>query len=102
VILTNARRVRLISESTRKNDTFDAKTLARRARIDPQLLSPIRNRSEQAQADLIMVRARASLVEARSALINPVRGLTKSYRERLPSCASYQVAEELAGSLSHP
>ena len=102
VIVANARRVRLISESTRKNDKLDAKTLARLARIDPQLLSPIRHRSEQAQADLIMIRARAALVEARTALINSVRGLTKSYGERLPSCASYQVCEELAGSLSDP
>ena len=91
VIVANARRVRLLSESTRKNDKLDAKTLARLARIDPQLLSPIRHRSEQAQADLIMIRARAALVETRTALINSVRGLTKSYGERLPSCASYQV-----------
>jgi len=102
VIVANARRVRLISDSTRKNDKLDAKTLARLARIDPQLLSPIRHRSEQAQVDLIMIRARAALVEARTALINSVRGLTKSYGERLPSCASYQVCEELAGTLSDP
>src|SRR5215467_9099733 len=102
VIVANARRVRLISDSSRKNDKLDAKTLARLARIDPQLLSPVRHRSEQAQADLIMIRARAALVEARTALINSVRGLTKSYGERLPGCASYQVCEELADSLSGP
>jgi transposase len=83
VIVANARRVRLISESSRKDDKLDAKTLARLARIDPQLLSPIRHRSEQAQADLTMVRARAVLVEARTALINGARGLTKSYGERV-------------------
>jgi transposase len=83
VIVTNARRVRLISESSRKDDKLDAKTLVRLARIDPQLLSPIRHRSEQAQADLTMVRARAVLVEARTALINGARGLTKSYGERV-------------------
>src|SRR5438132_2239573 len=86
VIVANARRVRLISESSRKDDKLDAKALARLARIDPELLSPIRHRSEQAQADLIMVRARAALVETRTALINAARGLTKSYGERLPSC----------------
>jgi transposase len=79
VIVANARRVRLISESSRKDDKLDAKTLARLARIDPQLLSPLRHRSEQAQADLIMIRARAVLVEARTALINAARGMTKSY-----------------------
>ena len=99
VIVANARRVRLISESTRKDDKLDAKTLARLARIDPELLSPIRHRSEQAQADLIMVRARAALVETRTALINAARGLTKSYGERLPSCGTYQMGRDLAGSL---
>lgn len=50
VIVANARRVRLITDSSRKNDRLDAKTLARLARVDPELLSPIRHRSEQAQA----------------------------------------------------
>jgi transposase len=101
VIVANARSVRLIGESSRKDDRLDARILARLARIDPQLLSPIRHRSEQAQADLMSIRARAALVEMRTALINTARGLAKSYGERLPSCASYQVCEELAGSLPH-
>ena len=36
VIVTNARRVRLITDRSRKNDRLDAKTLARLARIDPR------------------------------------------------------------------
>ena len=96
VIVANARRVRLITESSRKDDRLDAKTLARLARIDPELLSPIRHRSEQAQADLMVIRARAVLVEARTMLINAARGLTKSYGERLPSCGTGQIREELA------
>ena len=100
VIVANARRVRLISESSRKDDKLDAKTLARLARIDPQLLSPIRHRSEQAQADLIMVRARAVLVETRTALINAARGMTKSYGERLPSCGTNQMGRDVAESIS--
>ena len=88
VIVANARRVRLITESSRKDDKLDAKTLARLARIDPDLLSPIRHRGEQAQADLMMVRARAVLVETPTALINAARGLTKSFGERLPSCGT--------------
>jgi len=100
VIVANARRVRLITESSRKDDKLDAKTLARLARIDPELLSPIRHRGEQAQADLMMVRARAVLVETRTALINAARGLTKSYGERLPSCGTYQMGRDQAESLS--
>jgi transposase len=102
VIVANPRRVRLITDSTRKDDRLDAKTLARLARIDPELLSPIRHRSERAQADLMVIRARALLVEARTMLVNAARGLTKSYGERLGSCGTGQVCEELAESLSAP
>jgi transposase len=41
VILANPRNLRLISDSIRKSDRVDAHTLARLARIDPRLLSPI-------------------------------------------------------------
>jgi len=102
VVVANARRVRLITDSTRKDDRLDAKTLARLVRIDPELLSPIRHRSAQAQEDLMMIRARAVLVEARTMLVNAARGLTKSYGERLRSCGTGQVSEELARSLSEP
>jgi transposase len=47
VIVAHARNVRLIGESSRKDDRLDARTLARLARIDPQLLSPVRHRSAQ-------------------------------------------------------
>ena len=40
VIVANARKVRLIGESRRKDDRLDAQTLARLARIDPELLYP--------------------------------------------------------------
>ena len=46
VIVAHARNVRLIGESTRKDDRpLDARTLARLARIDPQLLSPLPRRT---------------------------------------------------------
>ena len=62
VIVANARNVRLIGESRKKDDRLDARTLARLARIDPQLLAPVKHRSAQAQADLTVIRARAVLV----------------------------------------
>jgi transposase len=86
VIVAHARNVRLIGESRRKDDRFDARTLARLARIDPDLLGPVQHRSRKAQADLTVIRARAGLVRARTALINTARGLTKSYGERLHGC----------------
>jgi transposase len=86
VIVANARQVKLISESTRKDDKLDARTLARLARVDPELLRPIRHRSEQAQLNLMRIRVRAGLVEARTGLVNAARGLAKALGERLPKC----------------
>ena len=95
-----ARNVRLIGESRRKDDRLDARTLARLARIDPQLLSPVKHRSARAQADLTLIRARAGLVRARTALVNTVRGLAKSYGERLRSCNVRNMDPEKAEGLS--
>jgi transposase len=86
VIVANARQVQLISASSRKNDRMDAQMLARLARVDPQLLRPIRHRSEEAQTDLMAIRVRASLVEARTMLVNAGRGLAKAQGSRLPAC----------------
>src|ERR1700684_4642376 len=78
VVVANARTVRLIGESRKKDDGLDAQTLARLARIDPELLYPVKHRSVQAQADLMMIRARAGLVRARTGLVNSARGVGKS------------------------
>ena len=94
VIVANARQVKLISQSSRKNDRLDAQMLARLARVDPQLLRPIRHRSERAQGHLMVIRVRAALVEARTGLVNAARGLAKSMGERLPKCDTDQMREE--------
>src|SRR5262249_45051436 len=100
VIVAHAQKVDLITKSTRKDDRHDAKTLARLARIDPEVLGPVRHRSAQAQIHLAVIRARAELVSTRTALINGARGLTKSYGERLPKCGAQQVSRELGAGLS--
>ena len=100
VIVANARKVRLIGESRKKDDRLDAQTLARLARIDPQLLYPVKHRSVQAQADLMTIRARAGLVRARTALVNTARGLAKSYGERLRGCNVRNMNPEKAEGLS--
>jgi transposase len=82
-IVAHARDVRLIGESRRKDDKMDARALARLARVDPQLLSPIQHRSAEAQADLSVIRARYALVRARTGLICAARELTKSFGERI-------------------
>jgi len=100
VIVAHARNVRLIGESSRKNDQLDARTLARLARIDPELLGPVRHRSAKAQIHLTVIRARAALVSTRTALVNAARGLTKSYGERLRKCGTGQMNREIAKGLS--
>jgi transposase len=100
VIVAHARSVRLIGESRKKDDRLDAQTLARLARIDPQLLCPVKHRSAKAQADLTVIRARAGLVRARTALVNTARGLAKSYGERLRGCNVRNMNPEKAEGLS--
>jgi transposase len=100
VIVAHARKVRLIGESRKKDDRLDAQALARLARIDPELLCPVKHRSAQAQADLTVIRARAALVRARTALVNTARSLAKSYGERLRGCNVRNMNPEKAESLS--
>src|SRR6266851_5462386 len=92
VIVAHARNVRLIGESRKKDDRLDARTLAR--------LAPVKHRSVKAQVDLTVIRARAGLVRARTALINTARGLTKSYGERLRGCNPRNMNPEKAQGLS--
>jgi transposase len=87
--------VELITKSNRKDDRHDARTLARLARIDPELLGPVRHHSAKAQIHLTVIRARAELVSARTALVNAARGLVKSYGEQLPKCGTQQLSLEL-------
>ena len=74
VIVANPRKVRLISQNTRKRDALDAELLARLGRVDPQLLFPIRHRGQAAQADLAALKSRDELVKVRTQLINHMRG----------------------------
>src|SRR5580698_5189891 len=96
VIVAHAQKVQWITKSSRKDDRHDARTLARLARVDPELLGRVRHRSAQAQLHLTVIRARAELVSARTALVNAARGLVKSCGQRLPKCGTYQVSEKLA------
>jgi len=101
VLVANARQVRIIYDNDRKTDKIDARTLARLARVDKNLLHPIRHRSAEAQADLAVLRARDQLVSVRSTLINCVRGMVKSVGGRLPSASgayfSTKVRDQLPG-----
>ena len=64
VIVANARKVRAISQSQTKSDREDARMLARLGRADPQLLSPVRHRSEAPQRALVRLKVREALVRS--------------------------------------
>jgi transposase len=109
VLVANPRRLRLLTESDKKNDPQDARTLAEMAWAKPALLAPIEHRSAEAQADLNLVRARDLLVEARTKLINGVRCLVKGTGQRIGKCPSGQftsqaqtrMPQQLRGAAAH-
>jgi transposase len=88
VLVANARKVRLIYGEGRKSDKVDAEKLARLARLDPELLSPIEHRGEGSQCHLALVHSRDALVGTRTKLVNHVRGTVKAFGARLPKCTA--------------
>jgi transposase len=56
--------------------------------MDPKLLAPIEHRGEGSQAMLAVVRSRDILVQVRTKLANHVRGVVKSFGERMASCSA--------------
>lgn len=99
VLVANARKLRAIYANPRKADRVDAEVLARLARVDPKLLSPIHHRSAQAQAHLAILRSRDALVRSRTLLINHVRGIAKSTGARPPACSAPSFATRVSGSI---
>jgi len=85
VIVCSPRRVRLIAESTLKNDEIDAEVLARLLRIDPGFLGRVRHRSEEAQILRSKLTVRTSLVEARTKSINATKGILRPLGFKVPS-----------------
>lgn len=102
VLVANARKLRAIYHNPRKGDRADAETLARLARLDPELLAPIHHRSPQAHADLAVLRSRDALVRCRTALINHTRDLVKASGSRLPSCSADSFAHKVAADVPDP
>lgn len=80
----------------RRNDRLDAEFLARQGRADPKLLHPIQHRGVEAQHHLELVRARDQIVQARTKLINHVRGAVKSLGSRVSRCSAEAFAKRAA------
>lgn len=62
--------------------------------MGPELLSPIRVRSEKTQVDLALVKARDVAVQSRTRIINAIRGLVKSTGHRLPKSSTRTFARK--------
>lgn len=98
-LVANARELRGIWGSVRKNDRRDAEKLARYARMDPALLHPTRVRSAEAQLELSGLRVREALVRARTLLVNAARGLAKTHGQRLAKTSTKSFAARAAADL---
>ena len=99
VIVADARQVRLIVETYSKSDRRDAALLAQITLRWPALLHPVRPRSLETQRGRALLRLRETLVEARTKLINAVRGVAKSFGERLPAATGEAFARQAAGQI---
>jgi transposase len=91
--------VRAIWENESKSDRLDAEMLANLGYSNPKLLAPIHHRSQERQRDLNLLRARDTLVRARTMLINSIRGMVKSDGGRLPKCAADCFATRVAAAV---
>jgi transposase len=88
VIVANARKLKAVTQEQVRDDRRDAEQLAQLAYANPKLLKGIRHRSAERQRDLTLIQARATLVGARTMIINATRGLVKSHGGRLPKCST--------------
>ena len=107
VLVADPRRVRRLAGNDDKDDALDAEFLARIGRMDRKLLKPIKLRSEPTQCALGLLRSRDELVQARTKLINHVRGAVKTLGVRLPNSSTEsfhklqaQIPQQLRESLS--
>ena len=88
VFVANARKLRAIYANERKCDELDARMLAKIARLDTSLLSPISHVSQEALKDRLVLGMRERLVEQRKSLVQSVRFSIKSLGRRLDSCSA--------------
>ncbi len=100
VLVANPRKLRMIYLNRHKTDRVDAEYLARVARVDPHLLAPVRHRGAEAQRDLQLLRARANLVQARTQLINLVRGSLKQFGIGVGKCSAERFAVQVGKVLT--
>lgn len=99
VFVANSRKLRAIYENERKCDRQDARMLAKIARLDPELLAPVRHGSEDSQKDLLPIKLRDALVRQRAAIINTVRASLKALGVRLELASTASFARQARQAL---
>ena len=87
-IVANPARLRMITESNTKNDKNDARTLARIALADAELLHPVRLRDDEHQKMVNLHEIRDQLVKERTAEVLQIRAIAKSMGFRIPDCSA--------------
>ena len=98
-IVADAQRVKIITETYSKDDKRDARWLGEIALRWPELLNPVKQRSLETQRHRAMLHLREGLVEARTKLINAVRGVLWSFGEQLPSSSGEWFARKALKNL---
>lgn len=102
VFVANSRKLRAIYENERKCDQRDARMLAKIARLDCELLCPVRHISEDSQKDLLPVKLRDTLVRQRAAIISSVRASLKALGVRLKPGSTVSFARQAREALQQP
>jgi transposase len=92
-LVANARKLRAIYANDRKCDMLDARMLAKLARVDPDLLSPIEHGCEEDQIHRMAITLRDSLVRQRVNMVSSIRCTLKSLGLRLPACSTVSFAK---------
>ena len=87
-LMADTHRLALITQSLSKDDRSDAERLAELGLRMPEMLNAVEPRSLAIQCDRAVLKARETLVETRTKLINSVRGTGKSFGGRLPASSS--------------
>ncbi len=102
-LVANARKLRLIYAQGCKSDRIDAQNLARLARLDPKLLSPLKHRGEASQAHLAIVRSREALISKRGRSSSTTCGVRSSPSELVcPSAPRPPSTRKLVGMCPSP
>ena len=87
-VVGNARKLRLVFESSRKNDWRDAEMIAELCRTNKTLFHPVELRPEERHKLLQLLKMRDVLVASRTRLVNSVRGLCEANGVLLPKCSA--------------